>query len=69
MKLSYLPYSGKLLHRLDREVWFRAVVNCNAAAVSAWRVRRDDAIAGRPAGVDSIGKFGFLEDAQVNIGP
>ena len=58
----------KFFYRLHREVWFRAVENCDAAAVSARRVCRNDAIAGQPAGVDSIGKFGLLEDAQVHVG-
>ena len=43
----------------------RAVEDCDAVAVSAQRVCHDDAISGRPAGVDSIGKLYFLEDAQV----
>ena len=50
----------ELPHRLQGEVWSRAVENCDAAAVSARRVRRNDAISGQPAGVDSISKFGFL---------
>ena len=47
----------KLPHHLHREVWRREVEDCNAAAVSARRGCRDDAIDVRPAGVDSIGKF------------
>ena len=39
-----------------------------AAAVSAWRIRRDDAVAGRPAGVDPIREFCLLEDSQVHVG-
>ena len=45
-----------------------AVKKCNAAAVSAWRIRRDDVVASRPAGVDAICEFRLLEDAQVHIG-
>ena len=34
-----------------------AVEKCDAAAVLARRIRRDDAVAGRPAGVDAICEF------------
>ena len=58
----------KLLHRLHHEVGFGAVEKCDAAAVSARRIRRNDAIAGRPAGVDSLREFCLLEDSQVHVG-
>ena len=44
----------KLLHRLHYEVGFGAVEKCDAAAVSARHIRRDDAVAVRPPGVDAI---------------
>ena len=58
---------SKLLHRLHHKVWRRAVEDCDTAAVSAWRVRRDDAIAGRPAGVDNISEFSLLEDSHIHV--
>ena len=44
-----------IFYRSEPHFVVEAVEDCDAAAVSAWRVCRDDAIAGRPAGVDSIG--------------
>ena len=43
-----------LFHRLHREAGCGAVEECDAAAVSARRISRDDCVAGRPAGVDAI---------------
>ena len=57
----------KLLHRLHHELWFGAVEKCDAAAVSARRIRRDDAIAKRPAGVDPIREFCLLEDSHIHV--
>ena len=51
-----------------RKVWCQAVEDCDSAAVSARHVCRNNAIVGRPAGVDFISKFFFLEDAQVHFG-
>ena len=58
---------SKLLHLLHHEVWRKAVEDCDTAAVSARCVRRDDAIAGRPAGVDNISEFGLLEDSHIHV--
>ena len=34
----------------------------------AWCVRGDDDVSGHPAGIDAVGEFCFLKDAQVHIG-
>ena len=36
--------------------------------VLAWRVRSNNAVPSRPAGVDSISYLGFFKDAQVHVG-
>ena len=54
--------------RNGQKVGCEAVEKCDAAAVSAWRIRCDDFVAGQPAGVDAICEFCLLEDAQVHIG-
>ena len=58
----------ELPHSLHCKVRRWAVEDCDATAVSSQRIRRNDALAGRPAGVDSIGKLCFFEDAQVHVG-
>ena len=47
---------------------FGAVEKCDAAAVLAQRIRRNDTVAGRPTGVDTIRAFCLLEDSQVHVG-
>ena len=58
----------KLLDGLHREMRCRPVEHCHSAAVSDWRVRSDDAVPSRPAGVDSISYLGFLKYVQVHVG-
>ena len=53
------------LHNKDR---WQPIEDCNPAVVPACRVHGDDAVSGRPAGVDSIGNFFFLKDFQFHIG-
>ena len=59
---------SELLDGLHQKMRRRSVKQCHSTAVSAWRVRRDDAIPSRPAGVDSVCYLGFLEDYQVHVG-
>ena len=66
-KLEPNYIGSKLLHRLHQEVWFGVVEECDAATVSAWCIRRDDAIAGHFAGVDTICEFCLLEDSQIRV--
>ena len=42
--------------------------HCHSAAVSAWRVCRNDGIPIRPVVVDAVSELCFLEDAQVHVG-
>ena len=48
-------------------MWFGVVEECNNAAVLARRFRRDDDIAGGPAGLDPIREFCLLEDSQIHV--
>ena len=59
---------SEFLDGLHRKMRRRPVEHCHSAPVSAWRVRRDDAIPIRPAGVDAVRDLCFLEDAQVRVG-
>ena len=49
-------------------MWWRPVEHGHSAAVLARRVRINDTVPRRLAGVDSIGAIGLLEDAQVHVG-
>ena len=55
--LKYHHIRPAPLHRLHHEVGCGAVKKCYAAAVSDRRIRCDDFVAGRPAGVDAICGF------------
>ena len=57
-----------LFYRPTPRFTVEAVEKCDAAAVLARLISRDDCVAGRPAGVDPIRDLGLLEDAQVHIG-
>ena len=56
---------SKLLNGLYRKLWGRPVEYRHSDAVSAQRVRSDDAVSVQPPSVDSVGDTGFLGDSQV----
>ena len=58
----------ELLDGLHCETRCRTIEDCDPAAVSARRICSDGAAPGRPAVVDAIGDFRFLEDTQLHIG-
>ena len=48
---------SEFMDSLHLEMRRRPVEHCHSATVVARRVRRDDAITSRPAGVDSVSEF------------
>ena len=59
---------SELLDGLHRKIWRRLVEHCHSVVVSDWRVRRNNAIPSRPAGVDAVSDLCLLEDSQVHVG-
>ena len=56
-------FGAKLMYHLHQEPQGLLVQHHHSTVVLSWRVCINDAVSGRPAGVDSISELGFLEDA------
>ena len=61
-------FVAKLPYYLHREPQGRLVEHRHSSVVSAQSVHSNGAVAGWPAGADSIRNLGFLEGAQVQVG-
>ena len=57
----------ELMYGLHREMRCWTVEHCHFSMVSDWRVRSDDAVPNRIAGVYAISKLCFLKDSQVHV--